>query len=595
MYQVHFNHGSEEELRQFASGLSTRIAQSPDARTLVHVFNDTANRSVTDKATSILRSELPNALFAGCSTSGTICDGAFVASEQPNVSAIVNVFEDPRTIIEVHQFPLNRETKSETAAAIRELINERPWVKAVEMLTTLIDVGMADFCDEARLLPENVIVFGGGALTSETINMWKGLPYVFSSAGENSGEGIVLVLYGGESFHLQTLTIYGWKPLGRHMEITRAEGPVLYELDGAPAYERYCHYLSLEDNDVFATDSVLFPLAIDHEDRTVIKALVDIGENGSITLSSDLASYHKQCRIAYGDPGTILRSIREGVYALREFEPQGIMAYSCAARRKYWGDEHISRETLPLQAIAPTAGFYTGGEFCREGGELLHHNVTLVVASIREGDATGEPKGEVAIDAMEFTRQMEIVNSLAAFVGVTSAELEDAYARLEVAARTDELTGLLNRGVIESRIEEALAERAADRDDEPPALVMLDIDNFKAVNDTFGHRAGDEVLRKFGELLRTLADDAGADAPGRWGGEEFMVLLPSASLSDACAFAERARGEFAGLHFPISGSHTISIGVAQAMPGETSDMLSQRVDKALYSAKEKGKNRVETA
>lgn len=595
MYQVHFSHGSDEELVRFAAETAEQIALSPDARTLVHVFNDTARRSATDKAVSILRSALPDALFIGCSTSGTICDGALVTGEQPNVSVVVNVFESPQTLIEVHQFPLNRATKHSTAKAIRSLLESRPWVKAVEMLTTLVDVGMADFCDEARLLPEDVIVFGGGALSSETINMWKGLPYVFSSDGENSGESIALVLFGGESFHLQALTIYGWKPLGRHMEITRAEGPVLYELDGAPAYDRYRHYLALEENDGFVEDSVLFPLAIDHDNRTVIKALVNIGENGSITLSSDLASYHKKCRIAYGDPGTILRSIREGVGAIQEFEPQGIMAYSCTARRKYWGDDNISRETLPLQSIAPTAGFYTGGEFCREGGELLHHNVTLVVISIREGELSGKPKSEIAIDTMEFTRQMEIVNSLAAFVGVTSAELEHAYAKLEIVARTDELTGLLNRGEIDSRIESALDAIGESAGNELPAVVMLDIDNFKAVNDTFGHRAGDEVLRKLGGLLRTLAGGDCDGAAGRWGGEEFMVLLPSASLVEAQSFAERVRGEFAALRFPISGNHTVSIGVAQALPGETPGMLLQRVDKALYSAKEHGKNRIETA
>lgn len=595
MFQAHFSHGSEREFRRFAADISKQIADLPQANVLVRLFNDTSIQSTTDQAISILHDELPQALYAGCSTSGNICDGALVKGELPNITATVNVFEDPLTQIEVHQLPLNREHREKTAEDIRQLINDRPWVKAVEMLTTLIDVGMADFCDEARLLPEHIVIFGGGALTSETINMWEGLPYVFSSAGKSSGESIVLVLYGGENFHLQTLTIYGWKPLGRPMTITRAKGPVLYELDGVPAYDRYRHYLSLDDGDQFSEGSILFPLAIDHDDRTVIKALVGIGKDGSITLSSDLASYHKNCRIAYGDPGTILRSIREGIMRIQEFDPQGIMAYSCAARRKYWGDEMISRETLPLQSIAPTAGFYTGGEFSREGGELLHHNVTLVVVSFREGETSGKTACEIYVDETEFTRQMEIVNSLATFVGVTSAELEDAYTQLKIAAKTDGLTGLFNRGEIESRIEATLDAGARGADGALPSVVMLDIDNFKAVNDTYGHKAGDEVLREFGNLLQSLVDDMDEATSGRWGGEEFMVLLPSTPLAEAHDFAERARREFAALSFPASGSHTVSIGVAQALPEETSDLLCQRVDKALYSAKKNGKNRVETA
>ena len=102
-----------------------------------------------------------------------------------------------------------------------------------------------------------------------------------------------------------------------------------------------------------------------------------------------------------------------------------------------------------MQSIAPTAGFYTGGEFARQGGRLLHHNVTIVIAGIREGEPSGAGQEGVSIDATEFTRQMEIVNSLAAFVGVTSEELEDAYDQLKVLAMTDGLTGLLNRREID--------------------------------------------------------------------------------------------------------------------------------------------------
>ena len=590
MYQMHFNNGGAEAFGEFIANVSSRVAVSPDAKVLVHVFNDTAQHNASDELVSVLHNKRPKALYVGCSTSGNICDGALVEGELPNSSAIVNVFEDPSTQIEVLQFPLNRDNRMETAEAIRNAVEERPWVKAIEMITTLIDVGMAEFCDEARLLPEDIVIFGGGALSIETLNMWAGLPYVFSSSGENSGSSIVLALYGGENFHVQTQTIYGWKPLGRTLTITSAEGPVLHELDGKPAFERYRHYLSLENDEHFSEKSILFPLAIDQDGQSVIKAPVNVSEDGSITLTSDLAPYHKTCRIAYGDPGTILRSIRESSEVIQGFDPQGILVYSCAARRMYWGDENISRETLPMQSIAPTAGFYTGGEFARQGGRLLHHNVTIVIAGIREGEPSGAGQEGVSIDATEFTRQMEIVNSLAAFVGVTSEELEDAYDQLKVLAMTDGLTGLLNRREIDERISDAIA-ACEDSPETPPAsLVMLDIDDFKKVNDAYGHKAGDEVLKGLGTLLLSLADKAGVGFSGRWGGEEFMVLLPSTTLAEARVFAGQVRNAFAAKDFPLSGRHTVSVGVAQALPGETSDLACQRVDKALYAAKKQGKD-----
>lgn len=593
MYQLHFHRGDADEFGRFIDSVASRVSETPDAKILVRLFNDTAQRDITDQAIAVLKSRLPQALYAGCSTSGNICDGAFVAGPTPNLSAVVDVFEDPSTQIEVHQLPLTRECRIETTEALHKIIVERPWVKAVEMLTTLLDVGMAEFCDGARDLPEDLIVFGGGALSTESINMWAGLPYVFSCDGRNSGASVVAVLYGGDNFHVEVQTIHGWKPLGRTMKITKANGAILSELDGIPAFERYNHYLGGEI-DRFSDNYVVFPLAIDHEGRMIIKVLLNTDEQGAITLSSDLTPYHKECRIAYGDPGTILRSIRESANVIQAFEPQGIMAYSCAARFIYWGADNISRETLPLQGIAPTAGFYTGGEFCRTDGVLLHHNVTLLVAAMREGDARGIPKDDIEINETEFTRQMSIVHSLAAFVGVTSAELEDAYAQLKITAMTDGLTNTLNRREIESRIEASLDEARCSRGMCPPSLIMIDVDDFKDVNDEYGHKAGDDVLRSLGALMRSLVDEPGIGCSGRWGGEEFVALMPNTSVDEALVLGRKMREAFAAIDFAASGTHTISVGVTQARAGESADLLCQRVDKALYDAKRQGKNRVIT-
>ena len=595
MYQLHFDRDDTLGFKDFAEMVSGRLAGSPDAKALFHIFNDTAHRDKTDEIVEVLREILPDALYVGCSTSGNICDGALVNGDLPNITAICNVFEDPQTKVEVHQFPLDRYNRIETAQAFQKLIDERPWVKAVELITTLVDVGMAEFCGDISKIREDISMFGGAALSSETINMWAGLPYVFSKDGASDNHSIVFILYGGANFHVSTQTIYGWKPLGRALEITSAEGPLLKELDGKPAFDRFHHYLALDDDDLFSRNSVIFPLAIQHEGRMVIKAPVKVGENGEITLTSDLATYHKQCRLAYGDPGTILRSIKQSAQVINDFGPQGILAYSCAARRMYWGDEDISRETLPMQDIAPTAGFYTGGEFARDGKALLHHNVTLVVTAIREGDRSNISPGEIDINETEFTRQMGIVNRLATFVGVTSAELEEAYNKMRVMAITDGLTHIFNRLEIETRIRSAISECESNPDAIPPSLIMLDIDDFKAVNDEYGHKEGDIVLKELGSLLQTVVDKAGKGSSGRWGGEEFMVLLPQTPLERAASIARILCDSFAGIIFNVSGRHTISVGVAQAKIGETSDSLCQRADKALYEAKKNGKNQVVVA
>ena len=122
------------------------------------------------------------------------------------------------------------------------------------------------------------------------------------------------------------------------------------------------------------------------------------------------------------------------------------------------------------------------------------------------------------------------------------------------------------------------------------ALLMLDIDHFKAVNDEFGHLTGDAVLIQLGELLRfSLRAD---DTPFRYGGEEFIILAPDTNLEQALALAEKLRQAVAGHDFGLGRPVTVSLGCTINRPGESSDDFVSRADQALYEAKNAGRNRV---
>jgi len=160
-------------------------------------------------------------------------------------------------------------------------------------------------------------------------------------------------------------------------------------------------------------------------------------------------------------------------------------------------------------------------------------------------------------------------------------------------AITDGLTGLYNRRYMETHLD-ALMERARERE-RPLAMLLVDIDFFKSVNDTYGHDAGDDVLREFAERLR--ASVRGIDLACRFGGEEFVVIMPDADLGVASTVAERLRGRIATPPFRLGSGATlditISIGVAGRNPGERNgDVLLKRADQALYRAKRDGRNRV---
>jgi diguanylate cyclase (GGDEF)-like protein len=157
------------------------------------------------------------------------------------------------------------------------------------------------------------------------------------------------------------------------------------------------------------------------------------------------------------------------------------------------------------------------------------------------------------------------------------------------AATYDPLTGVLNRQALE-KICQAELERAR-RYDTSFSLIMLDVDDFKRINDTLGHQAGDRVLVRIGEALRQNVRSV--DSVGRWGGEEFIVELPETNGREAAYVAEKLRDTIANLR--VDGLDiTASFGVASFRNDDTLDTMIKRVDDLLYRAKDRGKNRVET-
>jgi diguanylate cyclase (GGDEF)-like protein len=164
---------------------------------------------------------------------------------------------------------------------------------------------------------------------------------------------------------------------------------------------------------------------------------------------------------------------------------------------------------------------------------------------------------------------------------------------LEKLSTTDSLTGLLNRygtrGLADSFINVAF------RHKEELSLIMLDIDHFKEINDQYGHAAGDYVLSEVAAILKTY--QRASDLVTRWGGEEFLVTLPKTTLDNSMVTAERIRAGLESHQFVFAGQKldvTASFGVASLLPNEALDDLIDRADKALYTAKRNGRNRVES-
>jgi diguanylate cyclase (GGDEF)-like protein/PAS domain S-box-containing protein len=166
--------------------------------------------------------------------------------------------------------------------------------------------------------------------------------------------------------------------------------------------------------------------------------------------------------------------------------------------------------------------------------------------------------------------------------------LEAANERLNEIALTDALTGLWNRRHFEDAVEHEMA--VSNRYGSHLSAISFDIDHFKRVNDTYGHLAGDSVLIALSELTRKHT--RASDLPCRWGGEEFMVLMPNTDSTEAVLVAEKLRVAFASHEIPEVGKVTASFGVTTYHPNESLDSWISRTDAAMYQAKREGRNTV---
>lgn len=202
------------------------------------------------------------------------------------------------------------------------------------------------------------------------------------------------------------------------------------------------------------------------------------------------------------------------------------------------------------------------------------------VRALPEG-ANGEPAAFVA-NLREITERVE-----------SERRLAEAHELIQQQAERDSLTQLANRRCFDAMLEKEW--RRGRRTGNPIALLMVDIDHFKRVNDTYGHRAGDQCLQTLAEILRKTARRP-SDLAARYGGEEFGILLPDVSLTDATVMADmlcmHVREQLFEAGIGRALELTVSVGVAALVPSRNTraDLLVESADLALYAAKEAGRN-----
>jgi diguanylate cyclase (GGDEF)-like protein len=261
-----------------------------------------------------------------------------------------------------------------------------------------------------------------------------------------------------------------------------------------------------------------------------------------------------------------------------------------------WNIEGLPRKAALLEgSIQRAYPAWAAEKILRQGiPAAMRDGVWVGETALLDGAGREVPVSQVLIvhnDEQGHLRQISTIMRDISELKSVLCELKQSNGTLKRLAFIDRLTNVANRRYFENLLDIEL--HRADRYGTGFALIMFDLDHFKAVNDNYGHAIGDTVLREVASVVVERLRES--DVLGRWGGEEFMILLPGDGSQQAAQVAEDVRERVAGHPFPDVGQVTVSLGIAACRPGESRTEFLRRVDDALYRAKREGRNQVAVA
>lgn len=410
--------------------------------------------------------------------------------------------------------------------------------------------------------------------------------------------GVTGVVFEGEHLSVNQHSHLGWQPIGKEMTITRSEGSRVYTIDNIPACQIYRKYLG-----VYYKDNIInsiFPLITKRRGVDIVTTPCLLHDDDSIEFYTEMPEGEK-VRLSYGHVDMILESVGQLQYVIKQQPVESIFVYSCAMRRGFLQDS-AEIETLPLQKVATTSGFFTSGEFLHinNTNQLLNSTMTtLALSESKEKEQVlppeicdslsqenilnyeSNPKDNIIHKNITILEALtNLVNSTTSELSERTAELEKVNERIQFASIHDPLTGLYNRGYYEEEMK-----RLESLENHSAAIIMCDVDGLKLVNDTMGHTTGDVILKAVADILKFFLNKGICTA--RIGGDEFSIILPNcnqSSIKNYCQHIHKAVDQYNKINpaLPLS----LSIGFACCKKRfKDMDTLFKEADNNMYREK----------
>ncbi len=550
---------------------------------LVQVFTSFPLKEQINKLLSDITLLLPNAVVIGATTDGEIMNG--------RVSVL-------QTVLSFTQFQKTKILCASARHTNNAFVSGKSIAKNILREDTRVIITFVSGLNSSgesylkgiSSVDKNVIVAGG--LAGDNAEFVA--TYVFTK-NEILDYGAVGVSLNGVSLHAHNEYAYNWDRVGAPLTVTRAEGNRVYSIDNRKAYDIYAHYLGDKIAQRLPESGTEFPLIIRRAGMDISRAVLSVESDGSLIFAGDLKT-GDSVQFGYGNINGIFEQSLNMTKHVSQQPAEAIFIYSCMARRHYLSEE-IEIETLPFNTIAPTAGFFTYGEFFTlEKKELLNQAMTLLILS--ESNTTKKIDEDFSVYIKDnLLSSTNTINALANLVRVASSELNEKTKQLQEQRKSlyhqahyDSLTGLANRILFHDRLLHAI--ELKQRNNHRLALLFIDLDNFKKINDSLGHDTGDEFLKAVAQRLENSSRDS--DTLARLSGDEFAVIIEDfVSLNSVSVYAQKILRALSKEFSIEANTFYISCSIGISLFPEDSDNpknLLKYADVAMYKAKQKGKN-----
>ncbi len=576
MIQVSYSIKDTCEIDEIMRQLKEKKEYASAASVLLQIYSSFTEGSFILELLERIREHDPMLQVTGLTTSGEIFRGEICTQ-----TVVLNflIFED--SYFKIYEYDLKKTTQNAVAVDLLKK-KEVQDLAGIMLFTTLNLQSVSDIIE--ILAGDDYPVFGSSV--GIDVKGFTSAPKIIGS--QFYTEGIIAVFFEGKNLHIKAEHSLGWIPLGKEMQITQTDSPFcISRIDDQEAVFVYMKYLNVEPNQYFLENIREFPLLLLRDGIHVARVPFKYDKEGRLYFTSEV-NKGERIRLSYGSEKHIFEDVDRISKKINAFTPDVTMLISCTNRLSFL-QEKTKKEIHYFQTKENQVnGFYSFSEFVWNKDKGGVFNSSLVAVGFREGDK--KDKIQITTDTEEDNETKHVIpfhERLLYLLEVTTNELKQTNKKLEQYATTDALTKLYNR----RRIEDIFEYESRKRNDKYQlSILMADIDYFKKVNDTYGHDTGDQVLKQIAEILKGSVRKG--DSAGRWGGEEFMILLPCVTLEQAEKIAEEIRKRVEAADFEAAGKLTVSLGVTIRNENDSMKDVLLRVDEALYEAKKTGRNKV---